>query len=145
MPNNVNEKKSIDEENIAIYIEPNKRVPLSMALFVALFSCIFSFRAFGIAIPHIIAKWDAMNLFTLGTSIMSVSMMVATIVVARISPRIGLKPTITFGLVLLVICNILIMFAPNMNIFILLRIISGIGNGVIIGQMAATINKIWPD
>lgn len=133
------------EEEVAIYVEPSKRAILSIALFIALFGCVFSFRAFNIALPKIIANWNAMDLYSLGASITSVAMMVSTIVVARISPRVGLKPTITFGLILLIICNMLTIIAPNMAIFILLRVLTGLGNGIVLGQMAASTNKIWPN
>lgn len=132
------------ESDVAIVMAANKRTLVSIALLVAVFGCNFSYRAFSIALPHIIANWNAMQLYTIGTSLMTVAMTVTTIAAARISPRIGLKITVSFGLILILICNLLILFAPNMLIFVLLRIITGVGNGLVSGQMAASFNKIWP-
>jgi MFS family permease len=130
--------------DVAIVMATNKRTLVSIALLVAVFGCNFSYRAFSIALPHIIANWNAMQLYTIGTSLMTVAMTVTTIAAARISPRIGLKITVSFGLILILICNMLILFAPNMLIFVLLRIVTGVGNGLVSGQMAASFNKIWP-
>ena len=131
--------------DVAIVMVPQKRTLVSIALLLAVFGCNFSYRAFSVALPHIIANWNAMQLYTIGASLMTVAMTVTTIAVARISPKIGLKITVSFGLILLLACNILTLFAPNMLVFVILRVFTGIGNGLISGQMAASFNKIWPN
>ncbi|MBA4699693.1 MAG: MFS transporter [Ruminococcus sp.] len=131
------------EQDIAIYLSPAKRTMVAIALLISVFGCNFSFRAFSIALPHIIADWDAMELYTLGATLMTVAMTVATVVIARVTPRVGLKQTIMVGLGIILVCNMLTLFAPNMLIFVLLRILTGIGNGIVCGQIAASMNKIW--
>lgn len=135
---------TLQDEDVAIYLKPEKRTVVAIALLVSVFGCNFSFRAFSIALPHIIAGWDAMDLYTLGATLMTVAMTVATVITARITPKAGLKKTIVTGLAIIVVCNMLTLVAPNMLTFVILRILTGVGNGIVCGQIAASMNKIWP-
>ncbi|WP_238915705.1 MFS transporter [Clostridium sp. YIM B02555] len=138
------ENNVVLEDDVAIYLEPSKRKIVAIALLVSVFGCNFSFRAFGIALPHIIAGWDAMQLYTLGATLMTVAMTIATVIAARVAPKTGLKQTIIVGLSIILLCNMLTLKAPNMLIFVILRVLTGVGNGIVCGQIAASMNKIWP-
>ena len=138
------ENNVVLENDVAIYLEPSKRKIVAIALLVSVFGCNFSFRAFGIALPHIIAGWDAMQLYTLGATLMTVAMTIATVIVARVAPKTGLKQTIIVGLAIILACNMLTLVAPSMLVFVILRVLTGVGNGIVCGQIAASMNKIWP-
>lgn len=133
------------EDDVAICVPPNKRSLICIALMVAAFGCNFSMRAFGVALPHIIENWTgAMQLYTIGSSLMTVALTITTIIVSRLSPRLGLKKTVGAGCIILLFCNFATCVAPNMLVFVILRVLTGIGNGCIIGQMQSTFSKVWP-
>lgn len=133
------------EEDVGIYIDPKKRAIVCIALFIAVFGCNFSFRSYSVALPKIVANWTySSNLYSAGNSLMTVAMTVVTLIVARISARSGLKKTILAGLVIVIICDILTMIAPNMIVFLLIRTLYGVGCGLICGQELSSLNLIWP-
>lgn len=133
------------EDDVGIYIHPKKRAIVSIALFIAVFGCNFSFRSYSVALPSIVANWSySADLYSAGNSLMTVAMAVVTIIVARISAKTGLKKTIITGLVIVIACDVLTMFAPNMFVFLLIRVLYGVGCGLICGQELSSLNLIWP-
>ena len=133
------------EEDVGIFIDPRKRAIVSIALFIAVFGCNFSFRSYGVALPQIVADWTySSNLYSAGNSLMTVAMTVVTLIVARISAKTGLKKTILTGLVIVIACDLLTTIAPNMFVFLLIRVLYGVGCGLICGQELSSLNLIWP-
>lgn len=146
MEDKVVQKNASIEEDVGIFIDPKKRAIVSIALFIAVFGCNFSFRSYGVALPSIVAGWTYSSyLYSAGNSLMTVAMAVVTIIVARISAKSGLKRTIMAGLVIVIACDIFTMFAPNMVVFLLIRVLYGVGCGLICGQELSSLNLIWPE
>lgn len=139
-------KNPVMEEDVGIFIDPKKRAIVSIALFVAVFGCNFSFRSYGVALPSIVSGWTYSSyLYSAGNSLMTVAMTVVTLIVARISAKTGLKKTIMVGLGIVLLCDILTTFAPNIVVFLLIRILYGVGCGLICGQELSSLNLIWPE
>lgn len=138
-------KTPVIEEDVGIYIDPKKRALVCIALFVAVFGCNFSFRSYGVALPSIVSGWTYSSyLYSAGNSLMTVAMTVVTLIVARISAKTGLKKTIMVGLIIVLICDILTTFAPNIIVFLIIRVFYGVGCGLICGQELSSLNLIWP-
>lgn len=138
-------KTPIIEDDVGIYIDPSRRAIVSIALFVAVFGCNFSFRSYGVALPSIVANWTYSSfLYSAGNSLMTVAMTVATLIVVKLSAKTGLKKTIIAGLVIVLICDIATVFAPNIIVFLVIRVFYGVGCGFICGQELSSLNLIWP-
>lgn len=136
----------IIEEDVGIFIDPKKRALVSIALFIAVFGCNFSFRSYSVALPSIVASWSySADLYSAGNSLMTVAMAVVTIIVARISAKTGLKKTIMAGLIIVIACDLLTMIVPNMFVFLIIRVFYGVGCGLICGQELSSLNLIWPN
>lgn len=133
------------KEDVGIFIDPRKRAIVSIALFIAVFGCNFSFRSYGVALPSIVADWTYSSyLYSAGNSLMTVAMTVVTLIVARVSAKTGLKKTILAGLVIVLACDLLTTIAPNMIVFLIIRVLYGVGCGLICGQELSSLNLIWP-
>lgn len=132
------------KDDVLIYIEPKKRAVVSLAMLVSTFGVHFSIRSFGLALPHIIANWNAGDLYSMGIALQTAAMTVSAILSSRIIPKWGIKKTICTALVMILISNIGTMFAPNMLVLMFCMLLTGIGSGTIVSQMVACVNKIWP-
>lgn len=133
------------EEDVGIFIDPRKRALVCIALFIAVFGCNFSFRSYSVALPKIVEGWTySANLYSAGNSLMTVAMTVVTLIVVRISAKTGLKKTIIAGLVVVLVCDLLTMIAPNIIVFLIIRVFYGVGCGLICGQELSSLNLIWP-
>ena len=133
------------EEDVGIFIDPRKRAIVCIALFIAVFGCNFSFRSYSVALPKIVEGWTYSSyLYSAGNSLMTVAMTVVTLIVARISAKTGLKKTIMVGLIIVLACDILTTIAPNIIVFLIIRVFYGVGCGLICGQELSSLNLIWP-
>ena len=133
------------EEDVGMLIPHDKRKWLTIALLVAVFGCDFSFRSYSVALPSIIANWTYdTNLYSAGNTLCTVMQTIMTIVIARITAKKGLRKTMSAGLILIAFCDIATIFAPNMAVFLILRMLFGVGFGMVSGQIMASINQIWP-
>ena len=138
-------KNVTPEEDVGIFIDPRKRAIVCIALFIAVFGCNFSFRSYSVALPKIVENWTySSNLYSAGNSLMTVAMTVVTLIIARVSAKAGLKKTILAGLVIVLACDVLTTIAPNIIIFLVIRVFYGIGCGLICGQELSSLNLIWP-
>lgn len=134
------------EEDVGIYIQPQRRAIVSIAIFLAVFGCNFSFRSYGVALPSIVANWEYSSiLYSAGNSLMTVAMTVITMIIARVSAKVGIKKTLGVGLIITMLCDVATMFAPNIIIFLIIRVVYGIGCGLICGQELTSLNLVWPD
>ncbi len=133
------------EEDVGMLIPPNKRKWVTIALLVAVFGCDFGFRSYSVALPSIVANWTySTNWYSAGNTLNTVAMTIVTIVIARITAKKGLRKTVSLGLIICALCNFAVLFAPNMAVFLLIRLCLGVGLGMISGQIMASINVIWP-
>lgn len=135
----------VGEEDVGIYVPREKRVWLTISLLVAVFGCDFSFRSYSVALPSIIANWTySTNWYSAGNTLCTVMQTIMTIVVAGITAKKGLRKTMSTGLIIVAACSIATIFAPNMTVFLIIRMCFGVGFGMVSGQIMAAINLIWP-
>lgn len=137
--------EEVYESDVGMLIPHNKRKWLTIALLVAVFGCDFSFRSYSVALPKIIVNWTYdTNFYSAGNTLCTVMQTIMTIVIARITAKKGLRKTMAFGLILIACCDIATIFAPNMVVFLIIRMLFGVGFGMVSGQIMAAINLMWP-
>lgn len=133
-----------DENDVIVYIEPKKRAIVTIALLVGFFGVHFYMRAFSMCTSYIMANWNAGEYYSAGKALQTAIMVVATSVSAYLIPTWGIKKVMGGSLVIIILCDIGTLLAPNLGVFLVCVMVQGIGNAGLISNMISLMNKIWP-
>lgn len=132
-----------DEDDVLVYIDPKKRALVTIALLVGFFGIHFYMRAFSMCTSYIMADWNAGEFYSAGKALQTAIMVVATAVSAYLIPKMGIKKIMDGSLIIVIICDIGTLLAPNLGIFLVCVMVQGIGNAGLISNMISMMNKIW--
>ncbi len=133
-----------DDQDVIVYIDPKKRAIVTIALLVGFFGIHFYMRAFSMCTSYIMADWNAGEYYSAGKALQTAIMVVATSVSAYLIPNWGIKKIMGGSLVIVILCDIGTLLAPNLGVFLACVMLQGIGNAGLISNMISLMNKIWP-
>ena len=133
-----------DDNDVIVYIDPKKRAIVTIALLVGFFGIHFYMRAFSMCTNYIMADWNAGEFYSAGKALQTAIMVVATSVSAYLIPSWGIKKIMGGSLIIVILCNIGTLLAPNLGVFLVCVMLQGVGNAGLISNMISMMNKIWP-
>lgn len=139
-----NSVKINDDNDVIVYIEPAKRAMVTIALLVGFFGVHFYMRASSMCNAYIMESWNAGEFYSAGKALQTAIMVVATSVSAYLIPTLGIKKIMGGSLIIILLCNIGTLLAPNLGVFLVCVMVQGIGNAGLISNMISLMNKIWP-
>ena len=140
---NVNAVKNEDDD-VLVYIDPKKRAMVTIALLIGFFGVHFYMRAFSMCTSYIMANWNAGEYYSAGKALQTAIMVVAAAVSVYLIPKWGIRKIMGGSLVIVILCGIGTLFAPNLGVFLICVMVQGIGNAGLISNMISLMNKIWP-
>lgn len=132
-----------DEDDVLVYIDPAKRAIVTIALLIGFFGIHFYMRAFSMCTSYIMADWDAGQYYSAGKALQTAIMVVATSVSMFLIPKLGIRKIMGGSLLIVILCDIGTLFAPNLAAFLICVMVQGIGNAGMVANMIAMMNKIW--
>lgn len=133
-----------DDDDVIVYIPPQKRAVVTIALLVGFFGVHFYMRAFSMCTSYIMANWNAGEYYSAGKALQTAIMVVATAVSAYLIPKWGIKKIMGGSLGIILLCDVGTLLAPNLGVFLACVMVQGIGNAGLISNMISLMNKIWP-
>lgn len=133
-----------DDDDVIVWIDPQKRAIVTIALLVGFFGVHFYMRAFSMCTSYIMANWNAGEYYSAGKALQTAIMVVATSVSAYLIPKWGIQKVMGGSLAIILLCDVGTLLAPSLAVFLICVMVQGIGNAGLISNMISLMNKIWP-
>lgn len=124
-------EKNLQHDDVAIYVEPSKRMPLAVIIMSALLGALMFGYGLSGALVAIGTEMGSMEMIAWLFTAANIVQMVMNPLLPGISAKIPMPRLILIGLIVGLVSAVGFTFAPNMSIMILCRALNGFSGAVI--------------